>query len=88
VPVDAVAQATPGAAPAAQPKSASSKGSGLGLGSLNPLGKEKSSSQTISSAGSRGVNPDRDAKGGPVKTPVVVTVTQAEIDAFKKGITA
>ena len=62
-------------------------GSKFGLGGLNSLGKEKSSNQTISSAGSRGVNPDRDAKGGPIKTIVVVTVTAAEVDEFKKGIT-
>ena len=44
--------------------------------------------QTVSSAGSRGVNPDRDAKGGPVKTLVAVTVTPAEIAEFRKGITS
>jgi hypothetical protein len=32
------------------------------------------------------VNPDRDAKGGPNKAVVVVTVTAAEIAEFKKGI--
>ena len=67
-------------------KPASSGGSKFGLGSLNAIGNEKSSNQTVSSAGSRGVNPDRDAKGGPIKTPVVVTVTAAEIAEFKKGI--
>ena len=41
----------------------------------------------MASAGSRGVNPDRDAKGGPNKALVVVTVTAAEIDEFRKGIT-
>jgi len=63
-----------------------SGGSKLGLGSLSAIGNEKSSNQTIASAGSRGVNPDRDAKGGPIKTQVVVTVTAAEIADFKKGI--
>jgi predicted Zn-dependent protease len=67
-------------------KPASSGGSKFGLGSLSAIGNEKSSNQTVSSAGSRGVNPDRDAKGGPIKTPVVVTVTAAEITEFKKGI--
>ena len=42
--------------------------------------------QTVASAGSRGVNPDRDAKGGPIKTIVVITVTAAEIAEFKQGI--
>ena len=67
-------------------KPASSGGSKFGLGAANALGNEKSSNQTVSSAGSRGVNPDRDAKGGPIKTPVVVTVTAADINEFKKGI--
>jgi len=67
-------------------KPASSGGSKFGLGSLNAIGNEKSSNQTVSSAGSRGVDPDRDAKGGPIKTQIVVTVTAAEIAEFKKGI--
>ena len=67
-------------------KPAASGGSKFGMGSLNALGNEKSSNQTVASAGSRGVNPDRDAKGGPIKTQVVVTVTAAEINEFKKGI--
>ncbi|HVT46165.1 MAG TPA: M48 family metalloprotease [Vicinamibacterales bacterium] len=60
--------------------------SGLGLSSLSAVGRERSSNQTISSAGSRGVNPDRDAKGGPNKALVPVTVTAAEVAAFRKGI--
>jgi len=51
------------------------------------MGREKSSDSTVSSAGSRGVNPDRDAKGGPVKTLVPVSVTNAEVQDFRKGIT-
>lgn len=87
VPISAVAQVAPptaGAAPAAD-KPASGGGK-LGLGGLTGIGKEKSGSQTVSSAGSRGLNPDRDAKGGPVKTIVVVTVSAAELAEFKKGI--
>ena len=64
----------------------SSGGSKFGLGGLSALGNEKSSNQTIASAGSRGVNPDRDATGGPIKTIVAVTVTAAEITEFRKGI--
>ena len=56
------------------------------MGGLNPLGKEKASTQTVSSAGSRGVNPDRDAKGGANSSLVIVTVTAAELAEFKKGI--
>ena len=49
---------------------------------------EKQSTQTIASAGARGIGPDRDAKGGPNKNPVRVTVSAVELAAFKKGITA
>jgi len=65
---------------------ADTKGSKLGLSGLSALGREKSSDQTVSSAGSRGVNPDRDAKGGPVKTLVAITISAAEIERFRKGI--
>jgi predicted Zn-dependent protease len=61
--------------------------SGLGLSAFSAVGRERSSNQTVSSAGSRGVNPDRDAKGGPNKSLVPVTVTAAEVAAFRKGIT-
>jgi predicted Zn-dependent protease len=47
---------------------------------------EKRSSQTVASAGARGVGPDRDAKGGPNKSRVVVTVSAAELESFRKGI--
>jgi hypothetical protein len=92
VPVAQVAVAGDGAiapAPAktdAKPAEPSAAGGKFGLSGLNPLGKEKASTQTVSSAGSRGVNPDRDAKGGPTKTIVAVTVTAAEMAEFKKGI--
>jgi predicted Zn-dependent protease len=68
---------------AAAPKSS---GGGFGLSGLNPLGRERASEQTVSSAGSRGVNPDRDAKGGSNSTLVPVTLTAAEIADFRKGI--
>jgi predicted Zn-dependent protease len=88
VPVDQLEQVAPPAAPAVKPAEIRPGGSGrFGLGGLNPLGREKSSSQTVASAGSRGVNPDRDAKGGPNKSAVVVTVTAAEIAEFRTGIT-
>jgi predicted Zn-dependent protease len=51
--------------------------------------EEKQSSQTVASAGARGVGiPDRDAKGGPNKNPLSINVTSAELEAFRKGITA
>lgn len=58
----------------------------LGLSKMASLGNEKKSNSTIASAGARGGVQDRDAKGGPNSTIVTVTVTAAEIAAFKKGI--
>jgi len=49
-------------------------------------GSQSQNTQTVASAGARGGVPDRDAKGGPNKTRVVVTVSAAELEAFKKGI--
>jgi beta-barrel assembly-enhancing protease len=51
-------------------------------------GSQAQQSQTVSSAGARGVNPDRDALGGPNKKRVPVTITPAELAEFQKGITA
>jgi predicted Zn-dependent protease len=85
VPVSSVAQVAPPSGAAAA-KAPASGGGGFGLSNLAALGREKSGTQTVSSAGSRGVNPDRDAAGGPNKSAVVVTMTQAEIAAFRKGI--
>ncbi len=82
VPVTAVTTVAANAKPAE-----TSGGSRLGLGGLkSALGGERSSSQTVSSAGSRGVNPDRDAKGGANSRAVSVTITAAELAAFRKGI--
>lgn len=58
----------------------------FGLGGLNPLGREKAQTQTVASGGSRGVNPDRDARGGSNSTLVTAPVTPAEIAEFRKGI--
>ena len=61
---------------------------GFGLGALKPSGgdKEKQTAQVSASGGARGVGPDRLAKGGDNPNPVKVTVSAAEVDAFKKGI--
>jgi predicted Zn-dependent protease len=60
---------------------------GFGLGNLvRPGGDEKKSAQVTGSAGARGVDPEVDAKGGPVATLVAVTLTPADIEAFKQGI--
>lgn len=74
-----------------QPSTAAPAGGGpgsgsFGLGGMSALGAEKSSSSTIASAGSRGVNRDRDARGGPNKGLVTVTLTPDEIAEFRKGI--
>ncbi len=59
------------------------------LGKFNTSSSEqKQSSQTVASAGARGGFPDRDAKGGAVKTPLGIKVTVAELEAFRKGIAA
>jgi predicted Zn-dependent protease len=75
-----------GSGPAAPASSGSNSGGRLGLTGLTGIGRERSNDQTVSSAGSRGVNPDRDAPGGPNKTLVAVSVSAAEIAEFKKGI--
>lgn len=70
-----------------EPAEPKKKGSLLSKFTTSSSG-EKQSTQTIASAGARGIGPDRDAQGGPNKNPVRVTVTAAELAAFKKGITA
>jgi predicted Zn-dependent protease len=78
--------AKPADAKAAESKTEAPRGR-FGLGGLtSKLGPEKTNTGAVASAGSRGVNPDRDAKGGPNSRAVVVTVTPAEIAAFRKGI--
>ena len=78
-PIESLGQSA-GAAPAKK------ESAGLGMSGLAALGREKSSDQTVSSAGSRGVNPDRDAQGGPNKSLVAVSVSKAEAAEFRKGI--
>jgi hypothetical protein len=69
------------AKPADEPKK-----TGFGLGSLlKPGGTEKKSAEVTGSGASRGVDTERNAKGGAVKTMVVVRVTPAELEAFRKG---
>lgn len=64
------------------------KKGGLLSGFRTSSSEQKQASQTTASAGSRGVNPDRDAKGGPNKGTLGVTITPSDIEAFKKGIVA
>jgi predicted Zn-dependent protease len=63
------------------------KKKGFGLGALKPApASERQSAQVSASGGSRGVGPDRAAKGGSNPNPVKVAVSDAELAAFKKGI--
>ena len=65
-----------------QPK----KKGGFGLSSLlKPGGSEKKSAEVTGSAASRGVDSERNAKGGPVSKVVAVSLTPADIAAFKKA---
>jgi predicted Zn-dependent protease len=86
VPVSQVAQVAPPSAATTKTEPEKTDSKGKTMSGMDPLGKEKSSSSSTSATGSRGVNPDRDAKGGPNKALVVVTVTLADVDAFVKAI--
>ena len=70
-----------------QAKKEEPKKKGFGLASLKQtVAPEKQTAQVSASGGARGVGPDRLAKGGDNPNPVKVTVSAAEVDAFKKGI--
>jgi predicted Zn-dependent protease len=59
---------------------------GFGLGGLmKPGGEEKKSAEVTGSGGARGVDPEVDAKGGSNSAVVTVTITPADLDAFRKG---
>jgi predicted Zn-dependent protease len=73
------------AAPKEQKKEEPKKGNPLSALTKSG-GSSSQSSQTVASGGSRGGVPDRDAVGGPNKSKLRVTITPAELDAFKKGI--
>jgi predicted Zn-dependent protease len=60
---------------------------GFGVGSLKSSSStERETAQVSASGGSRGLGPDRAAKGGGNPTVVKASVTDAELAAFKKGI--
>jgi beta-barrel assembly-enhancing protease len=70
-----------------EPKKEEPKKKGFGLSALTKTASsEKQTAQVSASGGARGVGPDRDAKGGSNPNPVKVTVSTADVDAFKKGI--
>ena len=51
-------------------------------------GSQAQQSQTVASAGARGVVPDRDAVGGSNKNRVTVKIGPSDIAEFQKGIVA
>jgi predicted Zn-dependent protease len=70
----------------AEKKEEPKKGGGM-FSKLRPGGgSQAQQSQTVASAGARGVNPDRDAVGGPNKKRVPVKIGPSEIAEFQKGI--
>jgi predicted Zn-dependent protease len=61
------------------------KSGGFGLSKMLPTGGgEKQQAQVTGSGSARGVDPEKDAKGGSNPKPVAVKVAAAEIAAFKK----
>ena len=96
VPVTAIATVDPGAAgltggdakaeeKAAPKKAEEPKRRGFGLGRM-PLtgGGEKKQAQVTASGGARGVDPEKDSKGGANPNVVAVKIAAADIAAFKK----
>ena len=84
--IAAVADGTRGVAEDSK-KSGETKKKGFGLGALKlSSGKQAESTQASASAGNRAVGADRHATGGDNPSKVVVTISQSEIDAFKRGI--
>ena len=68
-----------------EPKKEEPKKRGFGLGRMLPTGGgEQKSTQVSASGGARGVDPERDAKGGSNPKPVPVKVVAADLAAFKK----
>ncbi len=66
-------------------KTEAPKKKGFGLGSLlKPTGTEAKSAEVTGSGASRGVDTERNAKGGSNPAIVVVNVQMADINAFKK----
>jgi predicted Zn-dependent protease len=68
--------------PAEEPKK---KGLGGLASSLRPGGGEKKSAQVTGSGAARGAGQESAAKGGSNPAPVTVTVTAADVTAFKKA---
>ena len=89
---DGAAGLTGSTAPAKNDKTADKKEDppkkkGFGLGSVTRTpAPERQTAQVQAAGGSRGIGPDRAAKGGGNANPVKVAVNDSELAAFKKGI--
>ena len=99
VPVTSIATVDPGAAgltgggeaktedktAAAPPKEEPKKKGGFGLSKMLPTsGGEKKQAQVTASGGARGVDPEKDSKGGSNPALVAVKIGPADVAAFKK----
>jgi len=72
--------------PAEQPAEPKKKGGLLGRIGLS-TGGQSQNTQTVASAGARGLGqPDRDAKGGANPVRVAIVINPAEVAEFKRGI--
>jgi len=88
-PLDAIALGKDAAAstpPPAESKEEPKK-KGFGLGNMKQaVAPESKSTQVSASGGARGLGADRAAKGGSNPTLVKTTVSSADVETFKKGI--
>jgi predicted Zn-dependent protease len=97
VPVTAIATVEPGAAgltggdakseekKAEEKKAEEPKKSKFGLSKMLPAGGgEKKQAQVTASGGARGVDPEKDSKGGPNAKIVPVKIAAGDVAAFKK----
>jgi hypothetical protein len=97
VPITAIATVEPGAAgltggdakaeekKAEEKKAEEPKKRGFGLSRMLPTsGGEKKQAQVTASGGARGVDPEKDSKGGTNPAVVAVKIAAADIAAFKK----
>jgi hypothetical protein len=96
VPVTAIATVDPGAAgltggdakpeeKKAEEKKAEEKKSRFGLSRMLPTGGgEKKQAQVTASGGARGVDPEKDSKGGPNPKIVPMNLVLGDVVAFKK----
>jgi predicted Zn-dependent protease len=83
--VEAGAAGLAGGGKKTEEKAEAPKKRGFGLGGLlKPGSGDKKSAEVTGSGASRGVDTERNAKGGPVKTLVAVQLTAADLEAFKK----